>query len=397
MQRTDGDSDPQPPRILLLSIVNPEVEHNGAASVTRGLLKCLTAPPLRASVECIPAKQEPHRWHRTAQLASLIKSSYSDLPSKANFLDSRKFRERVRERAGTGNFDLAILNGGDLLWAEECLPEALPRLLVAHNIEHLLYDSQIETLGGMFRPLLGWLRKDARRFRDFELEGMRSTGKIIFLSHADAEYARHYCPDAGCAIIPPLFDYEPDFAGMPRANRELQIGYMGNFNWWPNRQGLEWFATRVLPFVQTPVRLNLFGAGSDHAWSGDARISGHGFVADVNQICERSDLMICPSFAASGVCVKLAESIYNRVPLLANRHAARGLRLEDDPAIIFAEQASEWIGFLNSGACGELIGSRVSAKNAAKFAVESYSVTVQDFIRTCIARGNSRKVHRGER
>jgi glycosyltransferase involved in cell wall biosynthesis len=375
------------PRILVLTIVNPEIERNGAASVTRGLLQCLTRPPLRASLVCIPARQRPRKWHRVSQFVSLLRAAYSGLPSKAVFLQSRKFDEQVRVQTQAEHFDLVVLNGADLLSIQPHLRGSAPRLLVAHNIEHLLFDSQIATLNGVFRVLGGWLQRDARRLRRFELDGMCSVGNVIFLSHADADLCRADCPDARFTTIPPLFDYRPNFIRRRGTGSELRIGYVGNFNWWPNRQGLEWFASQVLPQVTTPVRLHLFGAGSDHAWPGDIRVSGHGVVEDLNRMWEQCDFMICPAFAESGVCVKLAEAIYNRVPVLANRHAARGLPLENDPAIVFAEQAAEWVGFLNSPAARELAECTVSEANASKFAVDSYVSVVQNLVRTSIQAG----------
>jgi hypothetical protein len=384
LQEPAHGADPAPPRILVLTIVNPEIERNGAASVTRGLLQCLTRPPMRASVVCIPVRERPRRWHRVAQVVSLLRSAYSGLPSKVAFLQSRKFRKQVQERTQTEHFDLFILNGADLLWIEKHLRGPAPRLLVAHNIEHLLFESQIATLSSIFRPLRWWLRRDAERLRGFELGGMRSTGNVIFLSQADAEFSRPLCPEALFTTIPPLFDYKPNFVRKAGTGPELRIGYMGNFKWWPNRLGLEWFAARVLPHVTVPVRLNLFGPGSDHAWPGDIRVAGHGVVEDMNRMWEQCDLMICPAFAESGVCVKLAEAVYNRVPVLANRHAARGLVLESDPAIVFAEQAGEWAAFLNSAAARELASRTVSAENALRFAVESYASIVQDLVKTSI-------------
>ena len=375
----------------VLSIVNPEVERNGAASVTRGLLKSLTCPPLRASVECIPVRQRPRRWHGVAQFASLLRSACSGLPSKAVFLRSREFRRKVQERMRMGEFDLVILNGSDLLWIQEYLPGSVPRLLIGLNIEHLLFHSQIESLSAIYRPLRGWLRRDARRLRDYELGGMRSIGNVVFLSRTDAEFSRPHCPDARFTTIPPLFEYKPNFTRKPGTNPELRIVYMGNFRWWPNRQGLQWFATQVLPHVTSPIRLNLFGTGSDRAWPADARVSGHGVVEDINRIWEECDLLICPAFAESGVCVKLAEAVYNRVPVLANRHAARGLPLDSDPAIVFADQAEEWVGFLNSAAARELAGRRVSEANASRFAFDSHSAILQDLVRTSIQPENPRK------
>src|ERR1700693_5459632 len=90
-------------RILILSIVNPEVERNGAATVTRGLLKVLSLPPLPAVVDFVPVRSQPRRWHRLAQVRSVLVSFLSDLPAKAVLLKSREFLGNVeaciREKA----------------------------------------------------------------------------------------------------------------------------------------------------------------------------------------------------------------------------------------------------------------------------------------------------------
>lgn len=150
-----GENDPERLHILVLSIVNPEVERNGAATVTRGLLRLLASPSFQAQIHCIPVRAQPRKWHRLAQATSLLKSSVSELPSKADFLRSREFRDEVQKRIRSQHWDAVILNGSDLLWISEYLPLSIPRILVAHNIEHLLFYSQIQSLGWPYRPLLG--------------------------------------------------------------------------------------------------------------------------------------------------------------------------------------------------------------------------------------------------
>ena len=60
---------------------------------------------------------------------------------------------------------------------------------MAHNIEHLLFYSQIQNLSWAYRPVRGLLRKDWQRLQDFELQGISLTRNVIFLSTEDAGYA----------------------------------------------------------------------------------------------------------------------------------------------------------------------------------------------------------------
>jgi glycosyltransferase involved in cell wall biosynthesis len=381
-----GESDRERPRILVLSIVNPDVERNGAATVTRGLFKLLAMPSFRAEIHCIPVRTAPRRWHRLAQAASLLKSSLSDLPSKADFLHSRQFRDEVKKRIRSGPWDAVILNGADLLWISEYLPPSIPQILVAHNIEHLLFDSQIQNLTWAYRPLLRLLRNDWQRLRDFELQGISRTGNVIFLSSEDAAYAAHHCKDLRSTVIPPLFDHDPAYQMRKNAGPVLDIGYLGNFGWWPNQQGLRWFIKEVLPHVNTPMRLHLFGYGSDSSWRGDRRIVGHGMVEPIEQIWSSCDFLICPAFAGGGVSVKLVEAAYNRIPVLANKNAARGLPLLDDPAVMFLDDPKEWVELLNSTAARDLAERTVSEKTAARFSMDFYKDALHEFIKGVISR-----------
>lgn len=367
-------------RILILSIVNPEVERNGAATVTRGLLKALSLPPFQAVLDSIPARSEPRKWHRLAQASSVLVSFVSDLPAKAVFLRSREFREKVLARIRGNAYDLIVLNGSDLLWICEFLPPSIPRILVAHNMEHLLFGSQIQNLGRMYRPLRGVLRKDCQRLQEFEWEGIRQTGNVIFLSGEEAQYAQRFCPNLRSAVMPPLFDYPPSLRPRKKAGPVLEVGYVGNFGWWPNQLGLRWFTEEVLPHVKAPIRVNLFGRGTDRGWRRDPRVVEQGVVESLEHIWAKSDFLICPSLATGGVCVKLAEAAYNGMPVVAHTHAGRGLGLGDDPALLFLDKPREWVDLLNSPGARNLAQRRVSGEVAKKFAVESHKDALQKFV-----------------
>lgn len=367
-------------RILILSIVNPEVERNGAATVTRGLLKVLTLPSSPADVDFLPVRSEPRKWHRLAQLRSVLVSLLSDLPAKAAFLKSREFLRKVEACIRRKEYDLIVLNGSDLLWITEFLPSSIPRILVAHNIEHLLFQCQIENLSRPYRALRGILRKDCQRLEAFEWKGIRQTRNVIFLSGEEAAYASGFCPNLRSTVMPPLFDYDPWRQPRKKAGGVLEIGYLGNFAWWPNQLGLKWFTNEVLPHVKSPIRLNLFGRGIGRGWEGDPRVVEHGVVESIEQIWTKCDFLICPSVASGGVCVKLAEAAYNGMPVLANTQAARGLGLGDDPALLFLDKPCEWVELLNSSAARDFSERKVSAGIAKRFAVETHKDSLQRFV-----------------
>ena len=367
-------------RILLLSIVNPLCEQNGASTVTRGLIKLLARPPLQAAVECIPVRDQPVRWLRAAQGFSVLRSLVSALPAKAAFLYSKTFRDRVVARLRSQRFEVVILNGADLLWIADYLPASIPRILIAHNIEHQLFRTQLEHSGWSGWPCGELLGRDCRRLEEYELQGMREAGNVVFLSREDAIYARDRCPDLRSITVPPVFDYEPDSEPRKEPSPALEVGFVGNFLWWPNQLSVRWFSEKVLPWVDAPIRLHLFGHPAGRNGNPDPRIVRHGVVERIEQAWKRCDFLIAPDYPTGGVSVKLAEAVYNRMPVLARRNAARGLPLGDDPALIFLNEPQQWIDFLNSPVARELARRRVGEELSARFAIETHRQTLQQFV-----------------
>jgi glycosyltransferase involved in cell wall biosynthesis len=368
-------------RILMVSIVDPALSLSGASTVTRGLLRVFEAPDLLATVECLALRPPSNHYHSLRQISSIARSFVCAMPAKAAFTFSRNFRDRVLERANREHFDLVILNGSDLLWLEAVLPSTIPRLLIAHNIEHLLFAAQVETLERsfpLFRPVLRWER---RRMERFETAGIRSVRNAIFLSSFDASHPQAGALASRTLVAPPLFSDPPANRARPKTGI-VEIGFVGNMAWWPNRQGLSWFLSNVFPHVGPNVHLNLFGEGTERYARGVARVIQHGAVDNLAKVWSTCDLMICPMHVGGGVSTKLAEAVYHGVPVLATSLATRGLPLTDDPCITLSDDAGDWIEHLTSPNASA--GQRISPTLSNQFSVHTHRETVQRFVRDVI-------------
>jgi Glycosyl transferases group 1/Glycosyltransferase Family 4 len=372
----------EPLKILMPSIVDPTTHRGGAGTVTRALLQLLQEDTPNIQIKCIAPKNAVQNFHRIRQLMSVGRSLVSALPSKAIFTYSHRFRDVVTRSIHEEKFDLILLNGADLLWLLPKLSGSIPRVLIAHNIEHRLFLSQIKAGHFRSRVLLRLLLRDWRRLRDYEIAGMRQVKNVIFLSRNDAAFALRKCPSLKILTVPPLFDYVPlqrPRTTMPTAS--INIGLPANFGWWPNREGLEWFLKNVFPYTDDLTRLHLFGEQSHTAAPNHPRIVKHGFLTSVHDIWSISDFMICPIFSGGGVNVKLAEAVYNSVPVLATSFSARGLPLERNSSIVLLDRAEEWIDFLRSTAAREFRAQNVPIHVSKPFAMESHIEAVGTFIR----------------
>jgi hypothetical protein len=231
------------------------------------------------------------------------------------------------------------------------------------------------------------LRAECRRLESYELNGMRRTGNVVFLSQEEAIYAGGRCEGLRFTDIPPVFDYEPAARPSRKPGTTVEVGFLGDLTWWPNQLSLRWFAQKVLPHVNLSIRLNLFGRPSGHSGRRDPRIVEHGIVEKIEQVWDTCDFMICPAAPTGGVCVKFAEAAYNRVPVLATTHAARGLPLGDDGALVFLNEPAEWIEYLNSASARELAEKQVLQKTCAGLTINGQLKKFQDFARNVVDSG----------
>jgi hypothetical protein len=369
-------------RILVPSIIDPTTHRGGAGTTTRALFKLLQRAPLNAQLEPVPPTRAPETLHRLRQVTSIARSLVSPLPAKVEFTHSRRFLRAVRHSLRERDFDLVVLNGSDLLWLLPELPPHIPRLLIAHNIEHDLHLANINRLTLPWRLLRRVLLRDWRRLREYEISGMRRMQHIIFLSSRDAELARRECPEINSIVVPPLFDYRPaEWVRTRSPAGGLDIGLLANFGWWPNRQGLRWFLKEVFPHAPEETRLHLFGEHGQQVIPGHPRVVGHGFLPRIQDIWPLCDFMICPIFSGGGVSVKFAEIVYNGVPVVASSFAARGVPVEPHPSIILLDRAEDWIRFLHSPAARALPLRRGPAPMTRAFALESHVEPVHAFVK----------------
>ena len=319
--------------------------------------------------------QHNRSWRLCRQVYDVVISSFSRYPAKVNHFRTNTFRKKIETALAEKVYSLFVISGADMLWSLDLLPAGVPILYISHNIEHLLYDQQVAKYAGV--PWLGGLlRRDAEKFKAFELGHLQRLDKIIAIAAQDREALLSHCPTARIVTVTPSFDYQPRARCSSGEAGVLRLGFLGNLEWWPNRRSLKWFLDEVLPRVTALVEIHLYGQGSE-SFSDGNKIRGHGFVHDLDEVWQGIDLMIQPITCGAGVNIKVAEAIYNRVPMVATPMAVRGMELVEDAAITVLAEAREWIDFLNGPLPAQRARLAVLEENATLFSLKRNATVLQ--------------------
>jgi len=377
-------------KILMVSLVDPATHPGGAGAYTRGLVAALRNGKDRFDVELVgPRHAPPGSWYRARQAVSLAQSCVSKLPAKVLFARRREVRVRVREAVSSRRFDAVLINGGDMLWVRDELPPHLPTVVVAHNLEHQLLDQQLTA----YRILSPLLSREVAKHQQFEMDGFRCAGGVVFVSAREMAWATSRVPGLRAIHLPPLFSTAPA-SRVPRSGGPLRLGYLADFSWWPNRQNWSWLIEEVLPRVRRPLQIHVFGRGSERIAVREGVVR-HGMVRDLATVWSHADIMVCPTHAGAGVNIKLAESLYNRMPVLATTQAVGGLASVSGPGIVVIDNAEDWAAFLDSPGAEQLADQLPSEELCEQFSVDQHSGVLQRFVRETMREAGSRVADAG--
>jgi hypothetical protein len=116
-------------------------------------------------------------------------------------------------------------------------------------------------------------------------------------------------------------------------------------------------------------------------------VRAHGFVDDPRDAFSACDIMIAPIIDGAGIKVKVAEALYNGVPVVATPFAVKGLPTGSSTAVRVCDTAPEWIAFLSSGEAICHAGRTVDAYLQEAFSLPTAAGLLRDFLNPMSQRG----------
>lgn len=223
-----------------------------------------------------------------------------------------------------------------------------------------------------------WLRNRAAR------AALTRARHVWFVNPADGTRLRA----RGSSWVPNIVSM-PDrdrVRAAPVAGRLLMVGY---FNHAPNAQGLQWFASEVLPALvaQFPqVELHVVGKHPAvlAASLANSGVVFHGFVESLQLDYDRAALVVAPIQFGGGTQIKVIDALAHGRPLVASRFAHAGFagELTDGVHLRVAEGAPDWIAqcaaVLRDPAAAEAMAQRGQAVAADTRAAQRVVETVHD-------------------
>lgn len=349
------------PRLLFLSHRVPFPPHNGAAIRTYNILRllarefeihglcfdrrdsALAGMPLTERIaglspfgafETFPIPQDGNRLRFTFDHG---RSVATGRPYTWYIHGARVVRERLRQLLRSRSFDLVHVDSLDLV---ALLPElrGLPVALTHHNVESALLRRRAERERNP--AAAGYLRLQAGLLARAEARWLPRVALNIAVSPADAADFRRMAQGARVEVIPNGVD-TTYFA--PSAGSTSGCVFVGGTSWYPNLDGLQWFAAEVLP------RLRAHGLEGEVTWVGratDAELAHYnsmpglhltGYVDDIRPYVHSAACFIAPLRVGGGTRLKLLDAWAMGKAIVSTTRGAEGLNTRDGENILLAD------------------------------------------------------------
>lgn len=327
-------------RLIVISHVKDETGANGGSVYTRSVVDILKGAFM--DVQTVYVHEKQIKWKKLRIIAAFLGAMVSGLPAKALYFLSFDAARRIKLAAVAGRADLVIFDHLETSIYSRMISDKTRTILIQHNDEVKLHTSRGRGL--KWRLGRNMFASDVARLAKFQSRSYERIKNVIFLS-ADESAAAESSIASRFTLLP-SFDYQPaKVRDSSRAGKD--IVFIGNMNWWPNIEAVNWFVNEILGLLDNDVTFHLVGHGS-HRWSrSNSRVKTHGFLENRDEAWGISPIFIAPIRLGAGVNIKVAEAIYNGRALIATPQALRGIPFEKDEAIVVVESKADWVECLN--------------------------------------------------
>ena len=285
----------------------------------------------------VPPKSGPGFYLRLA--ANL----FSPLPYSVAVHTSRQLAAALAEVATREPVDLWHCEWTP--YAQSLRDIAGPRLVMAHNVESVIWQRYHETAEGTLKRW--YIGKQWRKFRAFERAALAGADLTVAVSPLDADRFRQDLAVPRVDVVDNGVDtsfFRP--TSEPRDPRSLL--FLGSLDWRPNLDGVAQFLDRVMPALrqQEPgVKFVVVGRNPP-AWL-TARIAAepgvelHASVPDVRPFLAKAGVMVVPLRIGGGSRLKILESLACALPVVSTRVGAEGLHLQDGRHLDLVEDIAD--------------------------------------------------------
>jgi polysaccharide biosynthesis protein PslH len=313
------------------------------ASLAESKLELQEASELRNYCSEVIAEVVPSsvRWLQAC------KRVFSGTPSSVAYFSSSKLQRRIQKLLSATKFDVIFVHCAFVAQYVMGYQKG-HRILDFCDIDSAKWFDYSRWRGA---PLAWGYGIEARKLRNYEKQVARYFHQCTVTTRGELEEFRRLNVEVPCTVIPNGVDFSY-FRSDSSGNNGRVIIFVGRMNYFPNVDGVLYFARNIFPIVRRTVpnaELRIVGSYPTQAVRRLAAIPGitvTGHVADVRPYMLDAAVAVAPLRLARGTQNKILESMAMGIPMVATPEAAKGVTATPGEDLLVAHDADTFARYV---------------------------------------------------
>ncbi len=170
---------------------------------------------------------------------------------------------------------------------------------------------------------------------------------IFSLSIGEKKRLLQFYPNLNITVQKMKLDFFPHYRNF-QANtlNGNSLLFVGNFDWYPNEDGMRWFISEVFPLVlreQPRTELHIVGMNSRKLLSHltSHQVFCYGYQKNLKPFFAHASIFVSPIRIASGIRFKILTALKSNLPVVSTRLGLYGL-VYDPSSYLVADTAQEF-------------------------------------------------------
>ncbi len=247
-------------------------------------------------------------------------------------------------------------------------------LLRSYNIEFEIWERLAHSEKNILKKL--FLKNLWPKIKAFEQKHIEDFDGIITITEKDESFFRKEGYKKPLMTINAGVDFSK-IKYHPSEEIHNDLCFIGNMEWLPNIQGIEWFMKFIFPIVQQAypsIVLHVAGKNMSRAMM-ERKVAGivfHGTVDSADEFMKAHGILIVPLLSGSGMRLKIIEAMASGKCIVSTSVGAEGIEYVEGESIHIADSIDAFARLIIT-----LIQDTAKIKNteikARKLAEEKYN------------------------
>ncbi len=292
---------------------------------------------LEDTAERVEVFELPQERSRLRFVADHLSSVLSGRAYTRWAYESGAFRTRLRELLKAEPFDLVHVDSLDLVGYLPLLT-GQPLVVAHHNVESQLLRRRADSESGL-RGM--YLRRQARLLEREERRWCPRVDLNVVVSPEDADTLAALAPAAEVMVVPNGVDSRAFSPSDEEPRRE--IVFVGGYTWFPNREGMEYFAVEILPLIRDrdpDVPVTWVGRAPEEirqAFAGRG-VTLTGYVEDIRPYVTRAACFVVPLRVGGGTRLKILDAWSMGKAVVSTSAGSEGLAVRPGENMLVADE-----------------------------------------------------------